>query len=84
MAGEVESGAEGTPKIVPMAGSVQRAVSRQQAGAMLGVSWKTIERLVNRGELKAFKVLGQWRILLSEIDAYVQHQAEQQQKRVGA
>ncbi|MCY3018291.1 MAG: hypothetical protein NTW87_04565 [Planctomycetota bacterium] len=48
-------------------GSTRRAVSRQEAGAMPGVSWKTIERLVNRGELRGLKVLGQWRVMVSEV-----------------
>lgn len=71
-------------RVLPMIGGARRAVSRHEAGAMLGVSWKTIERLINRGELKAFKVLGQWRIMVSEIDAYIERQAAEQKKRIGA
>ncbi|MGD0088570.1 MAG: helix-turn-helix domain-containing protein [Planctomycetota bacterium] len=70
--------------VVPMLGSGQRAVSRQDAGRMLGVSWRTIERLVDRGELRAFKLLGQWRILVSDLDAYVARQILEQKTRIGA
>jgi len=83
----LEAIATGRPKfanVVPMLGGGRRAVSRQEAGAMLGVSWKTIERLINRGELQGFKVLGQWRILVSEIDVYVERQSSEQNKRFQA
>ncbi|MGD0093970.1 MAG: helix-turn-helix domain-containing protein [Planctomycetota bacterium] len=70
--------------VISMLGSGQRAVSRQDAGRMLGVSWRTIERLVDRGELRAFKLLGQWRILVSDIDAYVAARISEQKMKIGA
>jgi len=70
--------------VTPMLGSGQRAVSRKDAGKMLGVSWRTIERLVDRGELRAFKPLGQWRILVTDIDAFVARQILERKTRIGA
>jgi len=79
-----DAGRPALANVVPMLRSGQRAVSRQNAGDMLGVSWKTVERLIDRGELRAFKVLGQWRIFVSDIDLYVARQIGEQKKRLGA
>jgi excisionase family DNA binding protein len=44
-----------------------RAVSLAEAAGRLGVSVRTIKRMIDEGKIQAFKVLGQWRIKESEI-----------------
>ena len=73
-----------TTGVTPMFGSSRRAVSRRDAGTMLGVSWKTIQRLIDRGDLQGFKVLGQWRITVEEINTYVARQTTEANRRIGA
>lgn len=70
-------------KVVPMTGATQKAVSRKDAAEYLGVSDKTIERLIDRGDLKAFKVLGQWRIMISDMLAFIEQQRSAQMERTG-
>lgn len=45
-----------------------RAISLAEAAGRLGVSVRTIRRMIDAGEIRGFKVLGQWRIRESEID----------------
>jgi len=71
------------PKIIHLSGMTPRALSRKDAGAFLDVSSKTIERLIGRGELPAFKVLGQWRIMISDLQAFVERQQREQKRRMG-
>lgn len=71
-------------KVRPMIGSAAvLAVSRTEAGKMLSVSWRTIERMVNRGQLRALKVLGQWRIPVSEIHVYMRRGIDEQSRKIG-
>jgi excisionase family DNA binding protein len=63
--------------VVPMVGASEfRAVSRSEAAALLSISVKGMERLILRGQLPAFKVLGQWRILLSDLHTFIRQQRE--------
>jgi excisionase family DNA binding protein len=59
------------------------AMTRQQVAAELQVSIKTIERLINRGELNAVKVYSQWRIMRADFEAFVQRLRNEQQRRIG-
>lgn len=45
-----------------------RAISLAEAAGRLGVSVRTIRRMIDEGQIRAFKVLGQWRIRESEIE----------------
>jgi len=45
-----------------------RAINLNEAAVRLGVSVRTIRRMIDNGEIHAFKVLGQWRIRESEIE----------------
>ena len=69
--------------ISSMIGQGPRAISRQEAAAMLGVSEKTIERLVNRGELPGFRIGWKWRIMLCDLEAYVERQQASERQRIG-
>lgn len=69
--------------VVSIVGASARAVSRRQAAEMLGVSEKTIERLINRGELPGFRVGWKWRVMLSDLEAYVSRQQADERKRIG-
>ncbi len=48
--------------------SKDRAISLAEAAGRLGVSVRTIRRMIDEGKLRAFKVLGQWRIRETEIE----------------
>lgn len=45
-----------------------KAISITEAAQRLGVSTRTIRRMIEANEIRAFKVLGQWRIRESEIE----------------
>ncbi len=45
-----------------------KAISINDAAQRLGVSSRTIRRMIEEHEIHAFKVLGQWRIRESEIE----------------
>lgn len=70
--------------IAPMLGEAPRAVDRRSAARMLGVSEKTIEREMNRGKIPGFKVGSQWRILIRDLETYIEQQQATQRARVGA
>ena len=44
----------------------------EEVAKMLRVSIPTVRRLIEDGELKAFKVRGQWRIRREDYEEYVQ------------
>ncbi len=46
----------------------EKAISMKEAAKRLGVSVRTIQRMIAGGQMHAFKVLGQWRIRESEIE----------------
>ena len=71
-------------RVIPITGASEfRAVSRREAAALLSVSDKSMERLVLRGQLPAFKVLGQWRILLSDLHKYIRQQRAATIQQIG-
>jgi excisionase family DNA binding protein len=47
--------------------ATDKAISITDAAQRLGVSTKTIRRMIEANEIRAFKVLGQWRIKESEV-----------------
>ena len=49
-----------------------RFLTLQQAAEMLRMSNRTIQRLIHRKELPAFKVGGQWRFRESELAKWLQ------------
>jgi excisionase family DNA binding protein len=51
----------------------------EQVAKVLGVSERTVLRLLDKKEIKGFKVGRAWRFAQSDIDEYV----EQQRKRAG-
>jgi len=72
--------------VTPMLGQTThpRAIDRETAAQMLGVSCKTVEREINRGHIQAFKIGTQWRIMLRDLETYIAQQKEAQRRRVGA
>lgn len=47
------------------------AVDLATAGTMMGVSGKTVKRLILRGELRGLKVGAQWRVRTAEVEDYL-------------
>jgi excisionase family DNA binding protein len=50
---------------------VQPAMTVREVAAFLNVDEKTIYRLVIRGELPGFKVLGSWRFQMSDLASWI-------------
>ena len=50
---------------------VEKMISAKQAGEMLGLSAKTIIRMVEAGDLPAYKINFVWRFKRSEIEEYI-------------
>jgi len=48
------------------------AVDLREAGTMMGVSDKTVKRLIVRGELKGLKIGAQWRVRIAAIEDYLE------------
>ncbi|MEI6233856.1 MAG: helix-turn-helix domain-containing protein [Planctomycetota bacterium] len=69
--------------ITPMIGYAPKAISKKAAAELLTVSEKTIERLINRGELPGFRVGWKWRIMLADLEAYVDRQQASERRRIG-
>ena len=53
-----------------------RILTRPEVGDRLGVSLSTVRRLIASGDLRAFNIGRQVRILESEVDRYVARQVE--------
>lgn len=51
-----------------------KLLSLQKVASFLGVSEDTVRRLVDRGELTAYKVGRQWRFELQAVKAYLAKQ----------
>ena len=45
-----------------------KAISLSDVAQRLGVSVRTVRRMIDEHEIRAFKVLGQWRIRESEVE----------------
>ena len=67
----------GLELVEPTGATVERCLtkseffSKQQAGDYVGLSAKTIERLITRGEIEAFKLGGKIRIRCEAIEACI-------------
>ncbi len=46
----------------------------EDVAEILRVSTSTVRKLIDAGDLKAFKVGGQWRIRRSDLDRYIEKQ----------
>ncbi len=58
-----------------------KLLTLKQAAEILGVTDRTVQNLILRGDLHGFQVGERWRVEESEIDAYIERQkrkAEQQ------
>jgi excisionase family DNA binding protein len=60
--------------VTPMENDLEplRLLTLQEAAVLLQVSKRTLERLISRKELPAFKVGRQWRIQESELTKFIQ------------
>ncbi len=70
--------------IASMLGPSQRAVDRKTAAKILDVSDKTIERMIDRGQIPGFRVGVQWRIMIRDLENYIQEQQAVERARIGA
>lgn len=50
---------------------VEKMISAKQAGDMLGLSAKTVIRMVEAGDLPGYKISFVWRFKRSEIEEYI-------------
>lgn len=66
-----------------MTGPRAPALTRENVMAQLAVSLSTVQRLIEGGQLTAFKVGNQWRIQQRDLDAYVENKRNEQRKRTG-
>jgi len=53
---------------------LEPAMTVRDVAVMLNVDEKTIYRLVTKGELPGFKVLGSWRFQKSDLNAWIETQ----------
>jgi excisionase family DNA binding protein len=53
---------------------MQKIISLEQVSKLLGVSGRTVVRLVENKELTGFKVGRSWKFDEADIDAYIQKQ----------
>jgi len=70
--------------VVPMAVAVgSLALSIDDAARELSVSQKTIRRLIDRGEIVAFKPGWQWRIHRTDFEAFILARKNAQRRAIG-
>ena len=64
------------PSTTPVARSAIEplAVNIREAAEMIGVSSQTVQREINRGNLRALKIGRQWRVRIVELSAYLERQ----------
>ena len=48
----------------------------EEVAEILKVSVQTVRRLIDDGELKAFRVRGQWRVRKEDLDDYINRQLQ--------
>ena len=48
-----------------------KLISKQDAADMLGVSVKTVERMIADGDLPMYKIRGQCRLMTNDIKTYI-------------
>lgn len=61
------------PKKPTIQGAIPQYLTVDQAAQMLGVHRRTIERYIEQGVLRKFKVKRNTRLLLSDVEAVVQN-----------
>jgi excisionase family DNA binding protein len=61
-------------------GEEGRIISLPEAARMLGTSYPTVHRLVNAGELKAFRIRNSWRTSTAACEEFVRRRFEEQAK----
>ena len=59
-----------------MQADIQPALKVRDVAALLSVDEKTIYRLVTKGEIPGFKVLGSWRFQRHDLDEWIQERKE--------
>ena len=59
-----------------MQSDIQPALTVRDVAAFLSVDEKTIYRLVTKGEIPGFKVLGSWRFQRHDLDEWIQVKKE--------
>ena len=57
---------------VSMEADFEPAMTVREVAALLSVDEKTIYRLVTKGEIPCFKVLGSWRFQRHDLDEWIQ------------
>jgi excisionase family DNA binding protein len=57
----------------------ERPVRLDDVAAFLGVSEKTVSRLIKAGDLRAFKIRGQWFSQMSFVHVYIEAQIQRAQ-----
>ena len=55
-------------------------VDARHVARMLKVSYRTIVRLAEQGSIPGFRVGGQWRFRLSDIEAYINRQVQRKKE----
>jgi excisionase family DNA binding protein len=55
---------------------MRKIISLEVVAKLLGVSGRTVVRLVENGELTGFKVGRSWKFDEADVDAYIQRQKE--------
>jgi excisionase family DNA binding protein len=58
-----------------------KAISITEAANRLGVSPRTIKRMIDSHQIKAFKIMGQWRMRESEIERLMRSGEEREEER---
>jgi excisionase family DNA binding protein len=57
----------------PRLGDFEPLLNLQEAAAILGVHWKTLEGMARNGKVPAFKVGKRWRFRLSSLNKWLEH-----------
>ena len=70
-------------KALSITAGVKRSLSLADAAAELCCSGKTVKRLIERGEIVAYKLGWQWRIDCVDLDAYIGQRKREQSQRTG-
>jgi len=51
--------------------SEERLLDAEEVAEILKINWRTVIKLVKRGELKAYDVAGKYRFSRSDVDEYL-------------
>jgi len=63
---------------------LKRFLTRAEVANELEISLSTVERLINRGKLPAFKVGDHWRVQRRDLDAFIEARLAEQRRQTGA